>query len=132
MSSAQCACGALCLTFNRPPQLTAICHCLACQRRTGSSFSVNAFYEVEAVEIVGTTVEFVRSGDSGGKVRMHFCPTCGSTVFWKAEASPAWIGVAVGAFAEPAFTPPAMSVFEQTKHGWVRLDEAMARFEALP
>lgn len=132
MSHAQCACGALSLTLHNPPQLTAICHCLACQRRTGSSFSVNAFYEAKAVEIAGTSKEFERSGDSGRKVHMHFCPTCGSTVFWKAEASPAWIGVAVGAFAEPAFTPPIMSVFEQAKHDWVQLDAAMEHYEALP
>lgn len=132
MADAQCACGALKLTFREPPQLTALCHCLACQRRTGAPFSANAFYAAECVEIAGTATEFVRTGDSGRKVRMYFCPTCGSTVYWKPEASPSWIGVGVGSFADPAFAPPTLSIFEQSKHAWVQLDETIAHFQRRP
>jgi hypothetical protein len=53
MANAQCACGALRLTCSRPPQLTALCHCLACQRRTGAPFGANAFFSVECIEIFG-------------------------------------------------------------------------------
>lgn len=95
MTNAQCACGALRLMLNEPPQLTALCHCLACQRRTGAPFSANAFYSIDCVEISGVSTEYIRTAESGRKVRMHFCPTCGSTLFWKADASPSWIGVAV-------------------------------------
>lgn len=132
MATAQCTCGALRLTSGEPPQLTALCHCLACQRRTGAPFSANAFYSVDCIEISGASKEFVRTADSGRKVRMHFCPTCGSTVFWKAEAAPSWIGVAVGSFADPTFAPPALSVFEQSKRKWVQLDEKVRHFKGLP
>ncbi len=132
MTNAQCACGALRLTFREPPQLTALCHCFACQRRTGAAFSANAFYAIDCVELSGTSTEFTRTADSGRKVRMHFCPACGSTVYWKADASPSVVGVAVGCFADPAFAPPAMSVFEQSKHEWVQLDETMEHFRGLP
>lgn len=92
MANAQCACGALRLMLSEPPQLTALCHCLACQRRTGAPFSANAFYSMGCVEISGTSTEFIRTAESGRKVRMHFCPMCGSTVYWKADAAPSWIG----------------------------------------
>ncbi len=132
MADAQCACGALKLTFSRPPELTALCHCLACQRRTGAPFSANAFYAIDCADISGPASEFTRTGDSGRKVRMYFSPACGSTVYWKAEASPAWLGVAVGAFADPSFKPPSLSVFEQSKHDWLRLGEALEHFPSLP
>ncbi|AJD46049.1 GFA family protein [Rhizobium sp. SEMIA 4085] len=132
MPNAQCACGALRLMLSGSPQLTALCHCLACQRRTGAPFSANAFYSIDCVEVSGTSTEFIRTGESGGKVRMHFCPTCGSTVYWKADVSPPWIGVAVGSFADPVFAPPAISVFEQSKHTWVQLDKTVKHFQALP
>lgn len=132
MANAQCACGALRLTLNEAPQLTALCHCFACQRRTGAPFSANAFYPHECVEISGPSTEFIRTADSGRKVRMYFCPTCGSTVYWRADASPSVIGVAVGSLSDPDFAPPAMSVFEQSKHGWVTLDERVEHFEGLP
>lgn len=132
MTDAQCACGALRLKFRESPQLTALCHCHACQRRTGAPFSANAFYAAECVEIAGTAKEYARIGDSGRQVRMYFCPACGSTVYWKADATPSWIGVAVGSFADPAFARPSMSVFEQSKHEWVQLDEAVEHFQRLP
>lgn len=72
MTIAQCACGALRLKLSEPPRLTALCHCFACQRRTGAPFSANAFYAPECVEISGASTEFMRTADSGRKVRMHF------------------------------------------------------------
>ncbi|ASV87940.1 glutathione-dependent formaldehyde-activating enzyme family protein (plasmid) [Ochrobactrum quorumnocens] len=63
---------------------------------------------------------------------MHFCPNCGSTVYWLPEAAPSVIGVAVGSFADPAFNTPSLSVFEQSKHEWVLLDETMKHFPRLP
>ncbi|MDW9623712.1 aldehyde-activating protein [Sinorhizobium meliloti] len=132
MTNAQCACGALRLMLNEPPQLTALCHCFACQRRTGAPFSANAFYSIDCVEISGMSTEYVRTAESGRKVRMHFCPSCGSTVYWRADASPSWIGVAVGSFADPAFAPPVMSVFERSQHKWVQLDGTVEHFQELP
>lgn len=132
MADAQCACGALRLTFSEPPQLTALCHCFACQRRTGAPFSANAFYSIECFEISGPATEFVRIGDSGREVRMYFCPTCGSTVYWKADASPSWIGVGVGSFADPVFPSPTMSVFEKSKHTGCALMKRLSILKAYP
>src|SRR5690606_26863586 len=132
MTYAQCACGNLRVTPQEPPKLTALCHCFACQRRTGAPFSANAFYSIGCVEISGESTEFVRTAESGRKVRMHFCPSCGSTVYWLPEGAPSLIGVAVGLFADPAFPPPSLSIFEQSKHGWVALDKNMKHFALMP
>ena len=121
---AHCCCGQLRLTCEGEPVRIAICHCVDCQRRTGAPFSVGAFYPAEAVSISGTAKEFTRVADSGGKVHSYFCPDCGSTVYWKADNLPAFIGVAVGAMADPKFPAPVRSVFEQSKHDWVEMDLA--------
>ena len=99
--------------------MVVACHCVDCQRRTGAPFGVGAFYAAEAVVISGTAKEFVRVAESGSTVRNYFCPECGSTVYWTTDKLPAFIGVAVGAIADPAFPPPVLSVFEQSKHGWL-------------
>jgi hypothetical protein len=129
MSDAQCACGALRLKMREPAKLVAACHCLACQRRTGTSFSVNAFYAADAVEISGAASEFIRVADSGRNVCMYFCPVCGSTIYWKAAAAPAIIGVAVGALADPDFPAPTLSIFERYRHHWVMLAKGVKRFQ---
>jgi hypothetical protein len=128
MADAQCLCGALKLTLQAPSQLAVACHCFACQRRTGSLFSVGAFYPIDTVEISGAATEFVHIGDSGRSVRTYFCPTCGSTLYWKPDALPSMIGVAVGALAAPDFPAPGLSIFERSKHDWLHFGEEVEHF----
>jgi hypothetical protein len=56
--------------------------------------------------------------DSGNRLTFNFCPVCGSTVYWKSEAAPDLIAVAVGAFADQTFPAPDYSVWERTRHSW--------------
>jgi hypothetical protein len=51
-------------------------------------FSVSAFFKKEHVRAEGPSNIYVRDGQEGRKVRMHFCPTCGTTVFWEADLRP--------------------------------------------
>src|SRR4051794_15903573 len=83
MGDARCSCGAVTLSLPEPSKLVVACHCNDCQRRTGAPFGVGAFYPAEVVTISGTTKEFTRDAASGGQVHNYFCPTCGSTVYWK-------------------------------------------------
>jgi hypothetical protein len=130
MADARCSCGALTLALAGSAKLVVACHCLDCQRRTGSAFGLGAFYPVDAVTVSGPAREFVREGESGAQIRAFFCPTCGSTLYWKAERLPAMIGVAVGALADPDYPAPARSVFERSKHAWVQIDHGAEHFAA--
>ena len=99
-----------------------MCHCLACQRRTGSTYGVQARFATADVEITGVSTEYVRIGDEGTACRFHFCPRCGATVYyWNGDGS--WRAVPVGAFADPAFPPPRVSVYEERQHPWVGVPE---------
>ena len=108
----------------------SICHCLNCQRRTGSAFGVQARFAREQVTFSGAATEFVNAGDSGGRATFRFCPTCGATVFWEAEALPGFVTVAVGAFADPGFMTPTVSVYEERRHAWaIAPDLDIERFD---
>lgn len=124
MHDARCLCGAITLSLPAPSTLVVACHCLDCQRRTGAPFGVGAFYPTAAVTVSGTPREFTRPAASGGEVHTYFCPTCGSTLYWRATNLPGWVGVAVGALANPDYPRPVRSVFEQSKHGWVDIGGA--------
>jgi hypothetical protein len=108
------------------PLRVSICHCLACQRRTGSSYGYQARFLAESVIISGRSKQFIRYSDEDAEIRrFNFCPTCGATVFYSSGASEDLVAIAVGAFADPAFPPPQVSVWEARKHGWVVVpDEA--------
>jgi hypothetical protein len=121
--SASCSCGQLVLAIEGDPVRVSICHCLACQRRTGSVFGVQARFHASQVAITGQSSEYVRTGDGGGRTRFHFCPSCGSTVYYRIGGSGDFIAVPVGAFADPAFPAPAVSVYEERQHAWVRVPD---------
>ena len=57
-------------------------------------------------------------GDSGKPITAHFCPHCGTTVYWELGIAPDLIAVAAGAFADPDFPPPRHSVYESRRHSW--------------
>lgn len=115
-----CSCGQLRLTCEDEPVRIAMCHCLACQQRTGSVFGVQArFRRDQVISIEGVSTPFVRTGDSGGRITFHFCPTCGSTVYFELARLPDFITVPVGAFAHPPFPRPTVSIYEKRKHPWV-------------
>jgi hypothetical protein len=119
--SASCCCGQLQIEVQGEPRAVGICHCLACQKRTGSVFAALAGFAAPYT-VTGTATEFVRSGDQGAKFRFRFCPVCGSTVFHTEEGyQDRWVAVAVGAFGDPAFPPPRSSVYDSRRHSWVQL-----------
>ena len=119
---AECSCGQLRVTAEGDPIRVSVCHCLACQRRTGSAFGVQARFAVEQVQIEGSYSEYVRLSDDEGDERIFsFCPECGATVFYRFPAVPEIIAVPVGAFADPTFEAPVRSIYESRKHAWVGL-----------
>ena len=120
---AACACGQLAVVCSGEPAKVSLCHCLQCQRRTGSTYGIGAFFPRPLATAQGEARQYTRSSDSGQSVTFHFCPHCGSTVFWEPQRLPAMIGVAVGAFADPAFPAPSQSVFAQHRHPWVWLPD---------
>ena len=123
---ASCCCGQLRVTCEGDPVRVSMCHCLACQQRTGSTYGVQARFAREQVtRIEGRSSEYVRTGDEGTKAEFRFCPECGSTVYWHNLAMPDVIAVPVGAFADPAFPPPTRSVYGVRRHAWVNVPDSV-------
>ena len=118
--SATCSCGGLRATCRGEPVKVSLCHCLECQRRTGSTYGIAAFFPRDAISIDGRSTQYTRPSDSGHDVRFSFCPQCGGTVFWEPRRMPDLIAVAVGAFADPDFPAPAQEVFTHHRHRWLR------------
>ena len=129
---AHCCCGSLRAEASGEPALVAACHCTLCQRRTGSPFGVSTYFRKQQVRTEGTSKVYVHTSDSGRKIEAHFCPDCGSTVFWNAEIFPDLIGIAFGAFADPTVPWPTVSVWEATRHPWVTFDHQLDRFTDQP
>ena len=128
---ASCSCGQLHLEVEGDPVRISICHCLACQRRTGSAFAIQARFATERVRVHGRFQKYVRIADHGGERRsFRFCPDCGGTVFFTSDGASDLIAVPVGAFADPSFPAPTVSVYGSRRHPWVTLPEGVQTDEA--
>jgi hypothetical protein len=120
---ALCSCGQLSVTAEGEPVRISMCHCLACQRRTGSTYGAQARFLREKVSVEGRTASWVRVGDSGGRITFTFCPVCGSTVSYEIDGMDDVVAIPIGAFADPAFPAPRVSVYEARRHPWVSVPE---------
>jgi hypothetical protein len=126
---AACSCGQLRVTVEGEPLRVSVCHCLACQRRTGSAFGFQARFPRDRVSIEGDSREYVRISDEGEPRTFNFCPECGGTVYYVLGSAPDVVAVPVGAFADPGFPEPGRSVWESRKHAWVTLPSGTERSE---
>jgi hypothetical protein len=129
---AACHCGAVEVACEGDPRKVSLCHCQQCQRRTGSAFSVAVFYTRDQVTARGVTARYVRPAASGFAVDFHFCPACGSNLFWYPERMPALVGVAMGGFADRDFAMPEQAVWAAEGHRWVGLPDHVPSFEGNP
>src|ERR1043166_4138790 len=75
-----CLCGAVRYTAEADPTSVTVCHCLDCQKFTGSAFAALVPVSKDALTIDGALKTFSSPGDSGNPLLRHFCPECGSSI----------------------------------------------------
>jgi hypothetical protein len=124
--TASCRCGQLKATVTGEPVRVSVCHCLNCKKRSGSAFAVQARWPKEDVRIEGGSKTFVKVADSGNRATFHFCPDCGSDVYYEIDGKfddkfNGLIAIPLGAFDDPYFLKPRFSVWEERKHDWVEI-----------
>jgi len=129
--TASCSCGQLSIQVEGEPRGVGICNCLACQRRTGSVFAALASFPTP-FQVYGNATEYLRVGDQGAKFLFRFCPVCGTTVFHTEVGYDKSVSVAVGAFGDPQFPAPRVSVYDCRRHPWVQLPPGTTTFAKDP
>ena len=123
---ASCRCGQLRATVSGEQVRVSVCHCLHCKKRSGSAFAVQARWPKAQVAIEGKSKTFVKVADSGNQGFFHFCPECGSDVYYEIDGKfddkfNGLVAIPLGAFDDPYFLSPKFSVWEHRKHDWVEI-----------
>ena len=120
--TASCRCGQLKAAATGEPVRVSVCHCLNCKKRSGSAFAVQARWPAEQVAVEGLSKTHVMVADSGNRATFHFCPDCGSDVYYENSGKfDGLIAIPLGAFDDPYFGSPEYSVWEQRKQEWVEI-----------
>ena len=119
--NASCRCGQLKAEVTGAPVRASVCHCLDCQKRSGSAFAAQVRFPTENVTIAGSSTEYAHAGGGGNIARFHFCPNCGDSLYFTNDAMPGTIAIPLGTFADPYAFTPQFSVWETRKHDWVAI-----------
>ena len=123
-----CSCGAVRYRLASEPMFVHCCHCLNCQRQTGSAFVINLLIEGDRVEVVGETEAADAPRDDGSAQEIHRCPACKVAVF-SHYGGPAVSFVRAGTLDTPAMVAPDVHIYTQSKVPWVRLPDDVPAFE---
>jgi len=124
-----CACGTIRYRLSSEPLFVHCCHCLNCQRQTGSAFVINLLIETERVEILAgkpRPVDVPR--DHGSAQRIFRCPRCQVAVFSEYSRPGVWF-VRGGTLDDPAGVTPDVHIYTRSKVGWVTIPDGVPAFE---
>ena len=118
-----CLCGAVRYKARGEPLDAFVCHCTACQRKTGSAFAIELFFLSENLEFTGVapSVFETKSDESGRWLRHEFCAKCGSSVGLTAERRPGQHAVMGGTFDDPNWFKIGRHIWTNSKAQWVEI-----------
>ena len=127
-----CLCGAVRYSADGAPAFVGVCHCRNCQRATGGAFAPVVGMPETAVTVTGTPATFRDTGDTGKAMLRQFCPTCGSSLFARAEVMAGVLMVLTGSLDDASWVKPGMEIYCDSAQPWVELGGGMQRFPKMP
>jgi hypothetical protein len=123
-----CACGAVRYRLASEPLFVHCCHCLNCQRQTGSAFVINLLIETDRVELLGEEPVPVDVPRDRGKQTIWRCPTCQVALFSRYTRAKVRF-VRAGTLDDPTAVAPDVHIYTRTKLPWVALPESVPAFK---
>ena len=125
-----CACGRVRYRLEGVPLFTYACHCVDCQRTTGSAFVVHLTVAEDDVEVAGETRTATLPTGSGAGYDAHFCPGCGTYILCKYHRSPAaTIAVRAGTLDDTSQLVVQAHIFTRSKQPWLVLPDDVPSFD---
>jgi hypothetical protein len=124
-----CSCGAVRYRLTSEPLFTHCCHCLNCQRQTGSAFVINLLIEADRVELLaGDPQPGDVPRDDGSTQRIYRCADCQIAVFSE-YGRPEIKFVRGGTLDEPSQVEPDVHIYTRSKVPWISLPTSAPAFE---
>ncbi|BCL69982.1 aldehyde-activating protein [Vibrio nigripulchritudo] len=132
VKSGSCLCGEVQVEVSGDPIFVIACHCIKCQKRTGSPLGITCFFPESAVKVSGELKDYQRGSDSGREITHHFCSTCGTQALSRTPAVPNCIGISSGVFDDTTWIKPQMHAYTKTKMSCIEIPEGTMAFDETP
>jgi hypothetical protein len=128
-----CQCGAVRYQVEGEPISLALCHCMQCQKQSGSAFGMSFIVPKGAFHLLrGTLKTFSRLADSGRSVHCAFCPECGTRIYHEPRWMEGVFNIKPGTFDDTSFLKPVAQIWTGKRQPWLELPAGLRSFEGQP
>jgi hypothetical protein len=127
-----CSCGAVTYEITGDPMMVLQCHCLNCQKSSGTGHVPFAGFPEPQVKVKGKTKSWSYKADSGATATGNFCPECGSNVFSTTTSFPGIYGIRLGSMDDSTAFQPQMEVYMKRLRPWDQTLEGVPSFDMMP
>jgi hypothetical protein len=128
-----CMCGKVTYESAAEPAMTGVCHCIDCQKQSGSALSIIVAVAADQVGFDGDLKRYTTDGKETGKVvNRYFCPNCGSPVYSTAEIAPGTVFIKAGTLDDTSWLKPEVNFWCATAQPWVSIDRDLPVFPGNP
>ncbi|MFM7066356.1 MAG: GFA family protein [Gammaproteobacteria bacterium] len=125
-----CHCGAIRYRTEGQPLHHALCHCTDCRRHAGAPLVGWTMYPAEAVTVTQGIPKVYESSAHG---RRHFCPDCGTGLFYtNDDILPGVIDVQSATYDDPEAVPAQVHIQVAERIGWMENAHQLPSFERYP
>jgi hypothetical protein len=137
--SCSCLCGASTFTLANTPLRLILCHCVNCQKWSGTAFAANIWFPASALTLTNTStakiIKYADSNtDSGETLNRHFCGGCGASLYLTVPHHPEIVSVmraSIDGF-DGGGLKPHWELYTKDRWEWVRCEGVVERFESGP
>jgi hypothetical protein len=124
-----CLCGSVRYSCAAKPVYAYFCHCLDCQKESGSPFVTELYVPRSSVVLTGKTSRYTRTGDSGKSVHRNFCSSCGTVVLTEFDVEPDNVSVKACSLDDPSWVTPNFHLYVRRKQPWLKLNDGLQQFD---
>jgi hypothetical protein len=121
-----CQCGGVRYRLECEPRRLAACHCLDCQRQSGSAFGLSLDVPPDGFRLLsGELQTFEVMCDSGRPKECAFCRRCGTRIYHRGESG---MSVKAGTLDDTSKLRPEAHYWTKRKQPWVQIPEGVPCF----
>jgi hypothetical protein len=125
-----CHCGAIRYRAEGEAIVHALCHCSDCRRSAGAPMVGWTMYKADAVQVTKGTPKVYNSSENG---RRHFCPECGTGLFYvNTQMLPGIIDIQSATYDDPSAVPAQAHIQVAERIGWMERAHELPTFERFP
>ncbi|MBX3561392.1 MAG: GFA family protein [Sphingomonas sp.] len=130
MPTGHCHCGAIRYEVTGDPVYKALCHCDDCRRHAGAPVVGWAAFPGNALTVQSGTAKVYASSENG---RRHFCPDCGTGLFYYNETVlPGLVDIQIATLDDPGAMAPDIHVQAAERLGWMAKAHELPAFDRYP